>query len=81
MAFIPIILNKLNLNSSEASIKYFLVQAFASLLIIFSRLMVSTYNQSYRFVNTFDIITLSLGIKTGIAPIHLWFPQVIELTE
>ena len=81
IAFIPLMLNKLNPHSSEAAIKYFLIQAFASLLVIISRAIISSSSQVPSFTETWDIIAIALGVKTGIAPMHIWFPQVIELTE
>jgi len=36
LSFIPLITNKNNLNNSEAALNYFLIQAFASTIILFS---------------------------------------------
>lgn len=79
MAFIPIIINlDNNKKSSEAAIKYFLIQAIASALVIFSSIYFYLYN-SYTFSYTPNIlITLALRIKLGMAPFHFWFPEVLE---
>lgn len=73
ISFIPLIINKINPYSAEASLKYFLIQALASTLIILSRcLIIYTSNLTY------ILILIALLLKLGAAPFHLWFPQVIE---
>nr|YP_009544460.1 NADH dehydrogenase subunit 2 [Lupocycloporus gracilimanus]AYW03845.1 NADH dehydrogenase subunit 2 [Lupocycloporus gracilimanus] len=73
LSFIPLISTKLNSHLTEAAIKYFLVQALAStILIMSSSLYMYTVNISY------TLIALSLFMKLGAAPLHFWFPQVIE---
>jgi len=73
----PIIINKLNFLSVEASIKYFLIQAIASLILIFTSFL--RYNsQEWMFLLNLDnIYFISLSLKAGVAPLHFWFPQVI----
>nr|QTF87986.1 NADH dehydrogenase subunit 2 [Balanus trigonus] len=79
MSFIPMIINlENNKKSSEAAIKYFLVQAIASAVVIFSSLYFYLFN-GYTFSVTPNIlITLSLSMKLGMAPFHFWFPEVLE---
>nr|YP_009935097.1 NADH dehydrogenase subunit 2 [Semibalanus cariosus]QNS22939.1 NADH dehydrogenase subunit 2 [Semibalanus cariosus] len=79
MSFIPMIINlDNNKKSSEAAIKYFLVQAIASALVIFSSLYFYMYNGN-AFSSTPNIlITLALCMKLGMAPFHFWFPEVLE---
>nr|YP_009525765.1 NADH dehydrogenase subunit 2 [Thalamita sima]AXS67539.1 NADH dehydrogenase subunit 2 [Thalamita sima]UEK25872.1 NADH dehydrogenase subunit 2 [Charybdis granulata] len=73
LSFIPLITTKLCPYLSEAAIKYFLVQALAStILIMSSSLYLATPDFSY------NLILISLMIKLGAAPVHFWFPQVIE---
>ncbi len=65
--------------NSEASLKYFLVQALASAVLIFSvflRIHQSFFVFFYKELAT--IISLSLLIKLGASPFHVWLPQVIE---
>lgn len=73
---IPLILIKLNPRITESAIKYFLAQAIASILIIFS----VTLNFFFYNVITLDLVELLLitavSIKLGAAPFHFWFPQV-----
>jgi len=75
---IPLILNKLEYNSTESCIKYFLPQAIASLILIFwTSVSLLTVNIYFIELNEYFIIA-SLLIKAGAAPLHFWFPQVIE---
>nr|YP_009695219.1 NADH dehydrogenase subunit 2 [Triops granarius]AXU40958.1 NADH dehydrogenase subunit 2 [Triops granarius] len=76
LSFIPIILNKNNQQLTEASIKYFLIQALAS-VIFFSNVILS----SFYFLNNFifmALISVSLLLKMGASPFHMWFPVVAE---
>uniref|UniRef100_UPI003001AD21 NADH dehydrogenase subunit 2 n=1 Tax=Etisus laevimanus TaxID=1606861 RepID=UPI003001AD21 len=73
MSFIPLIITKMNPYSSEAALKYFLIQALASTLIILSSCLI--ISMTY-FTPT--IILMALLLKLGAAPFHYWFPQVME---
>nr|YP_009045972.1 NADH dehydrogenase subunit 2 [Engaeus sericatus]CDR98468.1 NADH dehydrogenase subunit 2 [Engaeus sericatus] len=73
MSFIPLISSKTNLLSSEATLKYFLVQALGSAVIIFSAAV--SFMIPHFFLLT---ISLALFLKMGSAPFHFWFPQIME---
>nr|AXI98558.1 NADH dehydrogenase subunit 2 [Pseudoniphargus elongatus] len=70
LSFIPIILKKLNKYSTEAAIKYFLVQAISSIFFLFF----------FLFLKHYLIITLLLILmfKMGAAPFHQWMPSISE---
>nr|QQQ88633.1 NADH dehydrogenase subunit 2 [Hyalella cajasi] len=71
--FIPLMLSKSNKYSNESSIKYFLVQCFASVLIIVSALFLS------EGVEMMECVMLSgLFLKMGSAPFHQWLPSLVE---
>nr|YP_009343032.1 NADH dehydrogenase subunit 2 [Cambaroides japonicus]APS87246.1 NADH dehydrogenase subunit 2 [Cambaroides japonicus] len=72
MSFIPLISSSSNQYSSEGALKYFLIQALASIMIIFSA------SFTLMFSNFILIFSLSLLLKLGGAPFHFWFPQVME---
>nr|WEB57920.2 NADH dehydrogenase subunit 2 [Luciola kagiana] len=81
LAIIPIIQNK-NILSSESSIKYFITQALASTMIMMSIIMMmwklnlnSNFNMNS---NLLMIMNTSLLLKMGMAPVHFWFPEVLE---
>nr|YP_009026967.1 NADH dehydrogenase subunit 2 [Cherax crassimanus]CDN96574.1 NADH dehydrogenase subunit 2 [Cherax crassimanus] len=73
MSFIPLISSKTNQYPSEASLKYFLIQALGSSIIILASSLTPLYPS---FIPM--IISLALLLKLGAAPFHFWFPQVME---
>nr|UJH19384.1 NADH dehydrogenase subunit 2 [Bactrocera neohumeralis]UJH19410.1 NADH dehydrogenase subunit 2 [Bactrocera neohumeralis] len=80
LSFIPL-MNSNNLTSTEASLKYFLTQAMASAVLLFAIMMmylnnypITQDNSSYSNL----IIISSLLLKSGAAPFHFWFPNVME---
>jgi len=73
ISFIPLISIKINYYFSEAALKYFLIQALASTIIIISRCLVL-----FSHLIPLFLILISLLLKLGAAPFHFWFPQVIE---
>lgn len=72
MSFIPILINKKNKYSVESALKYFLIQALASILIIIATCWVNTFS----WLNL--LITIRLLLKSGAAPSHQWLPAVVE---
>nr|YP_010625168.1 NADH dehydrogenase subunit 2 [Limatus durhamii]WBG72608.1 NADH dehydrogenase subunit 2 [Limatus durhamii] len=82
LSFIPLMNeNKKNLLSSESSLKYFLIQAFASIILLFSIILnMLIFNNNFLMLNNFnELLMLStLFLKSGTAPFHFWFPNVME---
>lgn len=76
---IPLILINLNKNLTESAIKYFIVQAIASLLLIFSSVIIFLTTKRLIIEINELLISIALLIKAGIAPLQFWFPQVISL--
>ena len=81
LSFIPLINEgKKNLISSERRLKYFLIQAFASSILLFS-IIILLILFNLNFINkSFNILLIlsTLILKRGAAPFHFWFPGVIE---
>nr|ABP87569.1 NADH dehydrogenase subunit 2 [Anolis monensis] len=83
LAIIPTISTLHHPRSTEAATKYFLTQAAASAMILFSS-MINAWNtgtwditqMSYLPSNT--LLTLALALKLGLAPAHLWLPEVLQ---
>nr|ARV77844.1 NADH dehydrogenase subunit 2 [Anopheles lindesayi] len=82
LSFIPLMNdNKKNLLTSESSLKYFLTQAFASSILLFAIIMLMfLYNNNLMLYNNFNEILIfsTLLLKSGAAPFHFWFPEVME---
>nr|AEE98127.1 NADH dehydrogenase subunit 2 [Blepharicera ostensackeni] len=83
LSFIPLMMDTNNLLSTEASLKYFLTQALASAILLFSILifMINTNMSNFIEMN-FSWLTLIINscllLKSGAAPFHFWFPNVME---
>nr|AQV11444.1 NADH dehydrogenase subunit 2 [Mesomelena mesomelaena] len=78
LAFIPLMSDN-KLMSTEASLKYFLTQALASSVFLFAMILYllnSSKINSYYFMEM--MIFSSLLLKSGSAPFHFWFPNVME---
>nr|AAQ14518.1 NADH dehydrogenase subunit 2 [Liolaemus andinus] len=85
LAIIPIITKQHHPRATEAATKYFLTQATASAIILFS----STANAWQ--TGTWDImqlsnqtssimLTMALAMKLGLAPAHFWLTEVMQGT-
>nr|QNH81335.1 NADH dehydrogenase subunit 2 [Platyrinchus mystaceus]QNH81336.1 NADH dehydrogenase subunit 2 [Platyrinchus mystaceus] len=83
LAILPLISKSHHPRAIEASTKYFLVQATASTLLLFS----STINAW--FTGQWDItqltypascllLTVAISMKLGLVPFHFWFPEVLQ---
>nr|UDP55631.1 NADH dehydrogenase subunit 2 [Scatella tenuicosta] len=80
LSFIPLMSDD-NLMSTEASLKYFLTQALASSILLFSIILfmmnsnlINNLNNNYIHM----MILSSLLLKSGAAPFHFWFPNMME---
>nr|YP_009455655.1 NADH dehydrogenase subunit 2 [Saturnia haraldi]AUG90759.1 NADH dehydrogenase subunit 2 [Saturnia haraldi] len=79
LSFIPLISTPNNLMTSEASLKYFLTQALASINFLFIILFKLILIQNFELNNFISIIiNSSLLMKMGSTPFHFWFPNLIE---
>nr|YP_009040597.1 NADH dehydrogenase subunit 2 [Dastarcus helophoroides]AHG24991.1 NADH dehydrogenase subunit 2 [Dastarcus helophoroides] len=80
LSIIPLFKNKSTL-SSEATLKYFITQALASLILLFSIIMMMMMTEFIpQNFNLFLLMIMnsSLLTKMGAAPFHFWFPEVME---
>nr|QNE85675.1 NADH dehydrogenase subunit 2 [Phaonia fuscata] len=77
LAFIPL-MSKNKMISTEASLKYFLIQVLASSMLLFTimLMMMNPININLTMINM--MIMCSLLIKMGAAPFHFWYPNVLE---
>nr|QPN54154.1 NADH dehydrogenase subunit 2 [Holotrichia sp. NS-2020] len=80
LSIIPLMSSIKNMMASEAALKYFISQALASTILMFSIIMMSL-NLSYNFNSSLYLslmLNTSLFLKMGAAPFHFWFPEVME---
>nr|QHF16903.1 NADH dehydrogenase subunit 2 [Therioaphis trifolii] len=74
-SIIPIINFKQSIYSIEATMKYFLIQAFASIILLIFLILKSML---FMMMNFNLLILLPLLIKMSLMPFHLWLPSMIE---
>nr|WNL54238.1 NADH dehydrogenase subunit 2 [Microcerotermes unidentatus] len=81
MSFIPLMSSVKNMYNTEASLKYFIVQVLASATLLFMVVMKTLTEDLFTFESnpyTPMIICTPLLLKSGAAPLHWWFPGVME---
>nr|AAQ93798.1 NADH dehydrogenase subunit 2 [Otaria byronia] len=85
LAIIPILMKNFSPRATEASTKYFLIQATASMLLmlgIIINLMTSGQWTILKLPNptASNLLTIALAMKLGMAPFHFWVPEVTQGT-
>nr|AAK30303.1 NADH dehydrogenase subunit 2 [Notophthalmus viridescens]ACO05551.1 NADH dehydrogenase subunit 2 [Notophthalmus viridescens] len=83
LAIIPLMTKMHHPRATESATKYFLTQATASALILFSTTMNAWTTGEWTIMNMNNntattVLTIALAIKLGIAPFHLWLPDVLQ---
>nr|YP_009988360.1 NADH dehydrogenase subunit 2 [Anapodisma miramae]QNM39659.1 NADH dehydrogenase subunit 2 [Anapodisma miramae] len=83
LSFIPMLTSNKNKMMNESSIKYFIVQAMASTMLLFSILFIQ---MKYQMMWKSELIpsmmvSSSLLLKIGAAPFHFWFPEVMGMSS
>lgn len=82
LSIIPLIKRRQkNIYPAESAIKYFIIQAYGSSIIILS--IILSFNlktliiENYIFIDKI-LLNTALLIKIGAAPFHFWLPEVLE---
>nr|AFP16917.1 NADH dehydrogenase subunit 2 [Drilus flavescens] len=82
LSIIPMMQVKKSILSSESTIKYFLVQAMASTIIMISVIfmVIKTELTSKIQIQSSFLLMMNSALltKMGTAPFHFWFPEVLE---
>nr|AAR28217.1 NADH dehydrogenase subunit 2 [Cistothorus platensis]AAR28218.1 NADH dehydrogenase subunit 2 [Cistothorus platensis]AJO26442.1 NADH dehydrogenase subunit 2 [Cistothorus platensis]AJO26448.1 NADH dehydrogenase subunit 2 [Cistothorus platensis]AJO26466.1 NADH dehydrogenase subunit 2 [Cistothorus platensis] len=83
LAILPLISKSHHPRAIEAATKYFLVQAAASTLVLFSSMTNAWYTGQWDITQLTNptssaILTAALAMKLGLAPFHFWFPEVLQ---
>nr|YP_010735833.1 NADH dehydrogenase subunit 2 [Phytomastax pentaspinula]WEL32808.1 NADH dehydrogenase subunit 2 [Phytomastax pentaspinula] len=83
LAFMPLLSKQHNKLMNETSIKYFIIQALASSMLMMSIILIQMKMTMYWVMNDMMtlMISLSLMLKIGVAPIHYWLPEVMGETN
>ena len=85
IGFLPILIYQKRILERESAVKYFIIQALGSSLLIFGRLFRFDIRLSWEalgrsyFPHSRGVALLGTGllIKIGVFPFHLWLPRVI----
>nr|YP_009564461.1 NADH dehydrogenase subunit 2 [Gavia arctica]AAN71707.1 NADH dehydrogenase subunit II [Gavia arctica]QAY80504.1 NADH dehydrogenase subunit 2 [Gavia arctica] len=83
LAIIPLISKSHHPRAVEAAIKYFLVQATASALVLFSS-MINAWSTGQWDITQLNhptaclLMTTAIAMKLGLVPFHFWFPEVLQ---
>nr|UGV21532.1 NADH dehydrogenase subunit 2 [Microhyla achatina] len=82
LAIIPLMTKTPHPRAIEAATKYFLTQAAASALILFSTMINSWTFGEWDIMLTSPTMTIPISIallmKLGLAPMHFWMPEVLQ---
>nr|AAF02954.1 NADH dehydrogenase subunit II [Laimosemion frenatum] len=82
-AILPLMTQKYHPRAMEATTKYFIIQTTAATMLLFaatSNAWMTGQWEIQQMNNTLPLaaITLALMLKMGLAPLHPWFPEVLQ---
>nr|ACN78130.1 NADH dehydrogenase subunit 2 [Attila spadiceus] len=83
LAVLPLISKSHHPRAIEASAKYFLVQATASTLLLFSSMSNAWFTGQWDITQLTHplscmLLTAAVSMKLGLVPFHFWFPEVLQ---
>nr|AJG04401.1 NADH dehydrogenase subunit 2 [Pyrrhomyias cinnamomeus] len=83
LAILPLISKSHHPRAIEASTKYFLVQATASTLLLFSSMSNAWFTGQWDITQLTHpmscmLLTAAISMKLGLVPFHFWFPEVLQ---
>nr|ABC97342.1 NADH dehydrogenase subunit 2 [Pipreola frontalis]AIC66206.1 NADH dehydrogenase subunit 2 [Pipreola frontalis] len=83
LAILPLISKSHHPRAIEASTKYFLTQATASTLLLFSSMTNAWFTGQWDITQLTHptscmLLTIAISMKLGLVPFHFWFPEVLQ---
>nr|ABV22845.1 NADH dehydrogenase subunit 2 [Myrmochanes hemileucus]AIL23322.1 NADH dehydrogenase subunit 2 [Myrmochanes hemileucus] len=86
LSILPLISKSHHPRAIEATTKYFLVQAAASALLLFSSMTNAWHTGQWDITQLTHptaclLLTTAISIKLGLVPFHFWFPEVLQGTS
>nr|ABV22824.1 NADH dehydrogenase subunit 2 [Gymnocichla nudiceps]ACN78075.1 NADH dehydrogenase subunit 2 [Gymnocichla nudiceps]ACN78076.1 NADH dehydrogenase subunit 2 [Gymnocichla nudiceps] len=86
LAILPLISKSHHPRAIEAATKYFLVQAAASTLLLFSSMTNAWCTGQWDITQLTHptsclLLTTAISMKLGLVPFHFWFPEILQGTS
>nr|AFO64090.1 NADH dehydrogenase subunit 2 [Urolophus westraliensis] len=83
MAIIPPMIHQHHPRATEATTKYFLIQATASALLLFAGVTNAWSTGQWNLMDMLTpssatLLSIALALKIGLAPLHFWLPEVLQ---
>nr|AIL52173.1 NADH dehydrogenase subunit 2 [Cyrtopodion aravallensis] len=83
LSILPIIIKPHHPRATEAATKYFLIQASAAALILCASTLNAWQTGQWTMTNSLSttattMMTMAIMLKLGLAPAHLWYPEVLQ---
>nr|QCE30865.1 NADH dehydrogenase subunit 2 [Hylopezus macularius] len=83
LAILPLISKSHHPRAIEATTKYFLTQATASALLLFSSMTNAWFTGQWDITHLTHptsclILTTAISMKLGLVPFHFWFPEILQ---
>nr|ACN78121.1 NADH dehydrogenase subunit 2 [Myiobius sulphureipygius]ACN78122.1 NADH dehydrogenase subunit 2 [Myiobius sulphureipygius]ACN78123.1 NADH dehydrogenase subunit 2 [Myiobius sulphureipygius] len=83
LAILPLISKTHHPRATEAATKYFLIQATASTLLLFSSMTNAWFTGQWDITQLTHptscmLLTIAISMKLGLVPFHFWFPEVLQ---
>nr|AAF02962.1 NADH dehydrogenase subunit II [Cynodonichthys magdalenae] len=82
-AILPLMTQKYYPRTMEATIKYFIIQTTAATMLLFASISNAWLTGQWEIQQMnhplpLTMITIALALKLGLAPMHAWFPEIIQ---
>nr|YP_010956433.1 NADH dehydrogenase subunit 2 [Coelorinchus caelorhincus]WMY89526.1 NADH dehydrogenase subunit 2 [Coelorinchus caelorhincus] len=86
LAILPLMASTHQSRGTEASVKYLLIQATGAAIILWGSMLNAQATGHWNIINEKEdmallIIITGLAMKLGIAPVHAWFPEILQGTN
>nr|QCS36722.1 NADH dehydrogenase subunit 2 [Hemidactylus parvimaculatus]QCS36723.1 NADH dehydrogenase subunit 2 [Hemidactylus parvimaculatus] len=85
LSILPMMMKLPHPRMVEATTKYFIIQATAAACILFASTINAWQTGQWSIIHTntplpTTLITIAIMLKLGIAPTHLWYPEILQGT-
>nr|BAP90323.1 NADH dehydrogenase subunit 2 [Stenodactylus petrii] len=83
LSILPITMKPAHPRATEATTKYFLIQTTAAALILCATTLNVWQTGQWTILHTPNpittmLLTMAIALKLGLAPMHLWYPDVLQ---